>query len=85
MKKIVKVINDTITEHPELGEKAELPKVEGDLPAVFAKLGVSEYDFQKEPEIYDVSDEPEIVRIRGFLDEAIARAESLPKGSDEAK
>ena len=64
-----KYIANVQERHPELMMKYEdkLPKIEGDLPEVYARLGLNEFDWNREPEHYDVSDEPKIVQARAEL------------------
>lgn len=80
---IVQIIND----HPEWvnHEGDILFKVNGDLPSIYAKLDINEHAWGKKPEFYDVSNEPEIVKARVILDEALKRAKSAKEGSSEAK
>ena len=39
----------------------EVPFIWGDLPSLYAKLGINEYDFGKEMEFDDDNDHPSLV------------------------
>ena len=48
-------------------------------------MGINEHEWGKKAEIYDVSDEPEIIKARAILEEALERAKKTQEGSNEAK
>ena len=64
MKALQKEIQEVKNEHPdwetklkELNDTKE-PFVVGELPEVYARLGIEESDFGKKAEVFDVSDDP---------------------------
>ena len=87
MEQVKKEIKEVRKEHPEWENRnvEEHPFVEGELPELYAKLGIEESDFGKKAEIYDVSDHPQVIKARAELDAAMKRAMAAKKGSDEAK
>lgn len=89
MDKVKEEMEQVRKEHPDWENKNKSndqnPFIEGDLPEMYAKLGIEESDFGKKAEVYDVSDHPQVVQARALLDEAMKRATEAEKGSKESK
>jgi hypothetical protein len=61
MTKLKQEIKEIRDEHPEwetVKKTSDTPFIEGDLPELYAKLGITESDFGKKAEVFDVSDDP---------------------------
>lgn len=88
MDKVKDEIKEVKNEHPDWDPKnniEENPFIVGDLPKLYAKLNIKESDFGKKAEVFDVSDNAQVIKARAELDDAMKRAMSAKKGSAEAR